>query len=319
LARWVPALHTRRPLDLTKPRRDGRVVLAAQGRLFLLTGVRELEPFAHGRKGYSTAPGPEPYIALSPRHRHRRAGCSFAPDEVYALEPGQSPGVVRVDARGHAHGFARIAGAGLPNGIAFDETGRFGHRLLATATAGDVTSVFAIDCRGRVVAVTRHAPRVEGGIAVAPRSFGRYAGQLIAADEKSGRIVAIAPNGSARTVVRSELPAGPDIGVESAGFVPRGFDRRGAAYVADRASPGSPHPGTDSILTLGGAELLRAGVRAGDLLVASEGGAGTVAVRCRRRCVVRRVADGPATAHVEGHIIFLAPMSSRRQPARRAR
>jgi hypothetical protein len=49
---------------------------------------------------------------------------------------------------------------------------------------------------------------------------------------------------------------------------------------------------------------LRAGVRPGDLLVASEGGAQTVAVRCRARCSVKHVADGPSVAHAEGHIAF---------------
>jgi hypothetical protein len=38
--------------------------------------------------------------------------------------------------------------------------------------------------------------------------------------------------------------------------------------------------------------------------VASEGGAETIAVRCARTCSVRKVADGPATSHAEGHIVF---------------
>jgi hypothetical protein len=100
------------------------------------------------------------------------------------------------------------------------------------------------------------------------------------------------------------LPSGADIGVESAGFVPPGFDRTGAAYLADRRSPGNPHPGTDSILRVSGADLVKAGVRPGDLIVASEGGAKTIAVRCARTCSVRKIADGPASSHAEGHIVF---------------
>jgi hypothetical protein len=46
-------------------------------------------------------------------------------------------------------------------------------------------------------------------------------------------------------------------------------------------------------------------VRAGDLVVATEAGAKTLAVRCRRVCTIRRVAEGPATAHAEGHITFV--------------
>jgi hypothetical protein len=55
---------------------------------------------------------------------------------------------------------------------------------------------------------------------------------------------------------------------------------------------------------LTGEVLIGAGVRAGDLLVATEGGADTIAVLCRRTCAVRLIADGPAVAHAEGHIVF---------------
>jgi hypothetical protein len=139
---------------------------------------------------------------------------------------------------------------------------------------------------------------------VAPTSFGSFGGDLIAPDEGSGRIFAIAPNGRATLVVRSLLPSGPDTGVESAGFVPNSFDRRGMAFLADRFSRGNAHPGTDNLLTLSGSELTKAGVRAGDLLVASEGGAQTIVVRCTYTCTARHIADGPAIAHGEGHIAF---------------
>src|SRR5262249_58923620 len=101
-------------------------------------------------------------------------------------------------------------------------------------------------------------------------------------DEIGGGLVAIDAQGRATTVVDSGLAAGGDIGVESAGFVPTHFGARGAAFLADRGTPGSPHPGTDSILTIAGDALIGAGVRAGDLLVATGGGADTIAVRCPR-------------------------------------
>jgi hypothetical protein len=145
---------------------------------------------------------------------------------------------------------------------------------------------------------------MEGGIAVAPSAFGLFAGQLIAPDEATGRILAIAPNGRTSLVANSGLAHGGDIGVESAGFVPPDFGPGWSAYVADRASPGNPHPDDDAILALDGATLLNAGLGPGDLLVASEGGAQTVAVRCRTTCSVTHFADGPAAAHVEGHIAF---------------
>jgi hypothetical protein len=190
----------------------------------------------------------------------------------------------------------------VPSGIVFDDVGSFGHRLLVTATRPSGSTVYAIDCRGAVTTVARTAPRVEGGYAVAPRAFGRFGGDLVAPDENSGRVYAIAPDGRSRVLAASGLPHGGDIGVESAGFVPPAYRR---ALVADRVSPGNPHPGDDAVLSVGRADLVRAGVRAGDLLVATEGGALTDAIRCgARSCRVTHVADGPAAAHLEGHIAF---------------
>jgi hypothetical protein len=166
--------------------------------------------------------------------------------------------------------------------------------------AGARTTVEAIDCRGRVSAVTRRAPRVEGGIAVAPPSFGRFAGDLIGSDEQTGLIWAITPRGKSILVARSGLPHGGDIGVESEGFVPAGSGWD--ALLADRRTPGNPHPGDDVVLRL---PVAAAGVRPGELLVATEGGALTDAVACgRTACSVREVAAGPAIAHAEGHIAF---------------
>jgi hypothetical protein len=156
-----------------------------------------------------------------------------------------------------------------------------------------------------VTTITTNAPTLEGGITVAPATFGRFGGDLIAPDELSGRIGAIAPNGRSTVLVRSGLPKGGDIGVESAGFVPASFNRTGLALVADRFSAGNPHPGTNSLLSLSGTQLMQGGAHPGDLLVASEGGAKTIVVHCTTACTARHIADGPAVAHSEGHISFL--------------
>jgi hypothetical protein len=261
-----------------------------------------LAPFASAPGRYRTQLGPEPYIALSPG---RAGGCRYGRNAVYALEPS-GPSVVRVTGSGRAAVFAHLPAGASPNGIAFDTTGRFGGRLLVTAAKGPKTLVVAIDCRGRLRTITSSAPRLEGGIAVAPSGFGAHGGELIAPDEQGGSVLAISPSGRASVLAASGLPAGGDTGVESAGFVPNPLGRRLVAHLADRSSPGSPTVGTDSVLVLRGADLLRAGVRGGDLLVATEGGARTIAVRCakRRPCQVRHVADGPAAAHGEGHISF---------------
>jgi hypothetical protein len=206
--------------------------------------------------------------------------CSFGDDAAFAIEPGARPGIVTISPQGRARRFASLPPGRFPSGIAFDSTGRFGHRLLVTAV---------------------DAPAVEGGIAVAPETFGRFGGDLIAADETSGRVYAVDPAGTVITLVQSGLPAGGDIGVESAGFVP---PRAAAAYLGDRFSAGNKHPGDNAVLRLSAADLARAGIRAGDLLVATEGGAKTIDIRCTATCAIRYSAAGPAIAHAEGHIVF---------------
>jgi hypothetical protein len=290
-------------IDLTPRRGDGRFTVAAGGRLWLLRPGGEPEAFARGGGGYQTDPGPEPYLALSAAQPVAGAGCSFPSDAVYALRPTGPTGVVRIDASGAASPFADLPGV-TPGGIAFDGTGRFGHRLLVTAGVKGGTRLYAIDCAGHIDTIAAGLPTVEGGIAVAPPAFGAYGGDLIAPAEGSGRIWAFDPDGNSTLVATSPLPHGGDIGAESVGFVPPDFTAEWSAYVADRRSPGNAHPGTDSLLRLSGADLTTVDVRPGDLLVASEGGALTIVLRCTVGCVLRYIADGPPTAHVEGHIVF---------------
>lgn len=307
---WVRFRHLAGVVDLAGPRGDGSFAVAAAGHLFILTRAGVLQPVARGPGGYSTAVGPEPYIAMASGERVAGAGCSFGNGTIFALQPGSRPGIIAVRPDGRAGRFAILPATAAPTGIAFDSTGRFGHRLVVTARNRAATTVLAIDCAGKVSTVTSHAPAMEGGIAVAPASFGRYGGDLIAPSETSGRVYAIGPDGTVATVAVSGLPHGGDIGVESAGFVPPRFGAGGAAYLADRYSRGNRHPGTNSILRVPGPALLKAGARAGDLLVATEAGARTILVHCARSCTVRYVAAGPAVTHAEGHIVFaLQPFS----------
>jgi hypothetical protein len=290
-------------VDLTKTRAGGWLTVGAYGHLLLLGWDGTLVPFARGPGGYATRPIAESYIALASGGPVAGAGCSFAADTVFALQPRKSPGVIEVTRGGQAHLFASLPGA-FPDGIAFDDVGRFGHRLLVTSAVDGRTSLFAIDCAGRITTISARLPQVEGGMTVAPPSFGPYGGDLIGPDEVSGRIWAITPSGRAVLVARSGLPTGQDVGVESTGFVPPGFGPAWAAYVADRREPGNRHPGTGDILRLPAAVLLRAGAHPGDLIVANEASARTILVRCTTACTVRRIAEGPAITHTEGHIVF---------------
>jgi hypothetical protein len=287
LAHWSAFVHVATPLDVVGPRRDGSLVLAAAGRLWALERSGRVRRFA---PAYTSPGGEEPYIALSP------GGC-FGRDSVYAIRLAHGRGVSAISSTGRVRRFASITAPGLIDGITFG----FGRRLLVTVEAGPHVAVEALDCHGRVTTITGRAPRMEGGIAVAPASFGRFAGDLIGSDEQTGLIWAVTPAGKSALVARSGLPHGGDVGVESEGFVPAGRGWR--ALLADRRTPGNPHPGDDVVLRVPVASL--SGVWAGDLLVATEGGARTDAVRCGRAgCSVREVAAGPAIAHAEGHIAF---------------
>jgi hypothetical protein len=297
-AHWTGYIRATSPIDVVGPTRDGAMVVAANGRLRLLSPSGALRAFA---PSYQTNPGLEAYIAL-PAVGHR--GCSFGADTVYAISFGSPRGVVAISTTGGVRPFATIDAPGLIDGIAFDETGRFGYRLLVATTMGTHTTVDAIDCRGKARRITAQAHRVEGGIAVAPATFGRFAGDLIASDELGGGIYAVTPSGRNVRVVWSHLPHGQDTGVESEAFLP--VTGRFEALLADRLTPGNPHPGDNLLLRVSSAALFAAGARPGDLLVATEGGAKTDAVHCGTRgCGVRHVADGPAIAHAEGHIAIV--------------
>jgi hypothetical protein len=302
---WQPVAKLPTIVDVAGPRADGQLVLSSRSGLFLLgssgssTGPTQ---FASGPGGYTASSG-EPYIALAPARRIAADRCSFHRDDVYAIDGDSTPGIVRILSDGRATRFADFEAGVFPSGIAFDLVGSFGYRLLVTTNAqeGGKTTVYAFDCLGRATVVARDAPHVEGGIAVAPPSFGRFGRDLIAVNEDDGNVYAFTPHGAVRVVAKSGLRAGGDIGVESVGFVPAGFDARGTAYMSDLGSPGAPTPGDDSLLALHGLT----GVAPGDLLVATEAGATTIAVRCASRCTVKHVADGPPTTHGEGHIVFV--------------
>ena len=294
----MPSVHVASPIDVVGPRRDGTMVVAANGRLWLLSRSGALRAFA---PTYHSDPGLEAYIA-EPHVDHR--GCSFGADTVYAISFGSPRGVVAVSRQGRVRPFATIGAPGLIDGITFDETGRFGYRLLVAITHGSRTTVDTVDCHGSVRQVTGSAHRVEGGIAVAPVSFGRFAGDLIMSDELRGGIWAVTPGGRNPLVAASGLPHGGDTGVESEAFLPAGG--RFYALLADRFTPGNPHPGDNVLLRVSSAALFMAGARPGALLVATEGGAKTDAVSCGpAACSVRHVADGPGIAHPEGHIAIV--------------
>jgi hypothetical protein len=303
---WEQWQHQAGIVDLTGPRSDGSLVAVAAGRLYIVSRDGAIAPFAAGADGFSGSVDGEPYAVVAPAPTDPPAECAFITDDVFALDLTSPPGVTRVDTAGHASRFAALPSVDTLGGIAFDTTGQFGRRLLVTGSKSNRTSVFAIDCQGKSTTITDSAPPVEGGLAVAPFGFGPFGGMLIAPDENSGQVWAIASDGKATLVIKPDLPTGGDTGVESIGFVPPAFSSGGSAYLADRATSNNPFPGTDSLLRLSAPLLKAAGVQDGDLLVATEGGGMTVAIHCEATCKSVLVASGPSGGHIEGHIAFAA-------------
>ena len=307
LAKWEQWRHITGVFDIAGPRSDGRFVLAANGELLLMTPDGATEPFARGLlDGYKIDFNgePEAYIAVTAGHRDDADGCSFNRDDTFVLDTSKA-GVLRVDASGTKSRYADIPAESV-SGIAFDTTGSFSRRLLVTGPLKGKTAVYTVDCTGRVRTVTAGAPGLEGGIAVAPATFGAFAGALIAPDENSGRIYAIDPGGGVQTIATSRLPVGGDVGVERPASSPAGFGAAGGAiYTADRSTPGNAHPGTDTLLRLQPGALPSA-VADGDLLVATEGGDLVEAVHCASSCSLREVAEATAPAHGEGHLVAIA-------------
>lgn len=292
--------------DVAGPRHDGSLVVAGSDQVYLVDATGGISPLIKA----DDVAGAEAYLTVSPGHAVSGTGCSFPADDIFVLRLHAPLGVSRIDAQGQRASFANEAGIEALNGIVFDTTGKFGFRLLVTGPLKGKTAIAAIDCTGAVEFITRTAPVLEGGLAVAPADFASYGGDLIAPDELSGKIYAIAPDGTVSVVITSGLPFGPDTGVESVAFVPPGFTRGGTAYYTDRITPDNPYPGTDSLLRLSSSNLAAAGVHDGDLLAATEGGATMVAVGCHPTCQEVTVVGTASSSHGEGHITFTVNKTS---------
>jgi hypothetical protein len=291
-------------------RDDGTLLAMVAGHLFTVApDSGAATPFADGPGGFSADPNVESYFVVASNQSVDNAGCGWRANDAFVLDLSSPPGIARVDPSGQSTRFATLGGVDTLGGITMDGVGNFGHRLLVTGTHdGNQTTVFSIDCNGLPNTLTTVAPLVEGGVAVAPPTFGRFAGDLIATDENSGQVWAIDPSGSASLVAVPNLPTGGDTGVESEGFVPPGFISSGLpafAYLSDRGTPDNPFPGTDSLLRLSSAALSGAGVQDGDLLVATEGNGTTVDIRCADTCQSFEVAQGTQGGHIEGHLLLL--------------
>ena len=216
--RWTPLIRVHGPHDVVGPRADGRLVIATSRGLFLYRRGGRATPFARGEGGHVPVLG-ENYSVLARDHRLPAAGCRFRRDDLYVLDPMTNPSVIKVDKRGRATRLVSFPGA-LLAGITFDQVGRFGSRLLVAARIANELTLYGVDCRAAQVILER-GPQVEGGIAVAPRSFGAFGGRLVAADELSGNIYAFDQRGGHTLLASSGLPGGTTSASRASASCPR--------------------------------------------------------------------------------------------------
>jgi hypothetical protein len=295
-------------VDVAGPLSSGDLVVAAGPHLYRVGqggSQSDLSP-QYAAAPFAPSPGAEAYIAVVPSDPSG-SWFGFKTDTIFAIRPGSPSAVIRIAPGGKPSIFETLPQVGTLNGIALDTTGRFGHRLLVSGSLpGGHTAVVALDADANQSTLTITAPVFEGGLTVAPLSFPKFGGDLIAPDELSGRVLAIDPTGATSLVANSGAPAGPDTGVEGAAFVPSGFLTAGTAYTADRATANNPHPGTDTLLRLQGPAFATAGVREGDLLLVTEASDRIVDIRCAPDCTAQTIGMGQSVAHGEGHLLLVS-------------
>src|SRR5438309_11362403 len=174
---WEPWKAVIGVFDVDGPRSDGSFIVAGAAALYLMSPAGTSTPFARGPGGYREDRGAEAYLASSPGDKVSSANCSFGRDETYLLRLHVPIGLEKVNASGEETGsFANLTGSSTLNGIAFDTTGAFDHRLLVSGPLKGKTVIFTVDCNGDSKVITRTAPRLEGGLAVAPSTFGSFGG-----------------------------------------------------------------------------------------------------------------------------------------------
>jgi DNA-binding beta-propeller fold protein YncE len=287
-AHWTHVATAPGIVDVVKLYGSGQLVVSTRDGLFEVHGA-QLRAFAT----YKPNEGGEQYAAVVPALRS--GGCTWQRNDIFVIDASATPGVVRVPHGGTASRFAELPKGEFPSGITWDSEGAFGHRLLVTTVLKENTNVYAIDCSGRTTVIRLAGPRVEGGIVVAPRGFGRFGRRLLAANELNGTIYAFDAKGRNTVVATPPVRVGGDLGIESLGFSP---GPSAIAYLADLGAPNSPTKGTDSLLKLA-TKLPR-----GTLVAVAEGGATTVSITCKKACTARQIADGPARTHSEGHVTY---------------
>jgi hypothetical protein len=207
----------------------------------------------------ATIPGPPPvgpcqekYLAMAPS---QSAAAGFTPRDVFVTQGAE---VYKATPPGPLALFATIpCNVTDHTGITFDHVGTFGFNMIVTCETG---GVFQIDRTGTVTPIADTGAHLEGP-AVAPLSFGRFGGQILAADEFINQVHAIKNDGTVTLNVFSKFGAEGVVVIPSA---PCTFCSGGAFFQAIQ--------NVNAIYQYPLADFTGLG---GSILVTSELGAGT--------------------------------------------
>src|SRR3989454_2625415 len=231
-----------------------------------------VQPFATSFTGEG-----EVYVAVSPG----QAG--FPPGELF-LCSGDS--VYEVDSSGaSAKVFSTPAKGTTINFLAFDNDGSWGFLLYALGTAGQVWS---IDSNGKASLVANLGDKLTPeGVAIAPSTFGRFAGDMLVSMEGSHSVVAI-PTTEPRTF--TTLANFPGEAPERVMLIPANSDLFLAKYdqgviVRMNSSAFSGYAASVLVITEGEAG------QTGSINVLKAGGSNVT---------VAKVFQDPASPHFEG-------------------
>jgi hypothetical protein len=190
-ANGVPFAVDPQPISVAAAPNQLIVSTWCTGNLVQISDTAVVTPFA-------TIPGPpvnciERYIAISPSLGTWTGGDIYVTqiNEVYKVAPDGS----------NVSLFATIPGCGGGHsGITFDHFGtNFNFDMIVTCETGQVARVTPL---GAVSVITTIPPGHEmEGPAVVPDSFGPFGGQIWAADEETGHVIAISNTGVVNTSV----------------------------------------------------------------------------------------------------------------------
>ena len=217
---------------------------------------------------FATLPGnvgecKERYLAIAPSSA---ITAGFSPNDIFVTE-GSVVYKVRPDGLGVTT-FATLTGCGYDHsGITFDHEGSFGYNIMVTCPSGDI---WRVDSTGTPFLVANLGLGVADyeGPAVAPMSFGTYAGQLLVADEDNGVVHAIASGGPENpgTVTPNVFHFFGAEGVVVIPDTPCSFGSSNAVLLSALQQQ-------NSIFKLSSSDFTGAGL-GGDILIVSEEGAG---------------------------------------------